>query len=121
MTIDDFINKMIFFFPGMRGKISEHISVYGEQLNTVVVEDIIMPEIIRLLNKELEDEKLKAIFSYFEEVSVGADKNLHDVFMITALEVLGNDDQLLEKARQYMGPMTRKLQMEADAVLGRQV
>jgi hypothetical protein len=37
------------------------------------------------------------------------------------LEILGNDKNILEKAKKYMGPITIKLQREADIAIGRQV
>ncbi len=42
-------------------------------------------------------------------------------FSITALEILGNDKNILEKAKKYMGSVTTRLQREADITIGRQV
>ena len=44
MTIDDFLEKMISLFPKTGEKLAEHISEFEERLDTIVVEDIIMPE-----------------------------------------------------------------------------
>ncbi|SCZ81452.1 DUF7674 family protein [Pseudobutyrivibrio xylanivorans] len=119
MTIEDFFNKMSVFFPAINNKIEQHILEYGERLDTIVIEEDIMPEVVNLLKRDLEDKKIADIFSYFEEVSISSDKYLHDVFLITVLEIIGNDVQILEKAKKYMGPETTKLQKEADVALGR--
>lgn len=121
MTIEEFFKGMIGFFPEICKKIDEHISEYGERLDTIVIEEVIMPEVISLLKKDTEEEKLKVIFAYFENVSSYSDKYLYDVFFTTVLEILGNDKNILEKAKKYMGPVTTELQIEADIAIGRQV
>ena len=121
MTIDDFLEKMISLFPKTGEKLAEHISEYEERLDTIVVEDIIMPEVIALLEKNADKDKLEEIFEYFEDVCINSDTYLNNVFSITALEILGNDKSILETAKKYMGPVTVKMQREADLAIGRQV
>ncbi|MCR5736975.1 MAG: hypothetical protein K6G64_04920 [Eubacterium sp.] len=121
MLIRDFYNKMSMLFPDINGKIDAHILEYGERMDTIVIEEIIMPEVISLLNADVETEKLQEIFCYFEDVSACSDKYLHDVFKVTVLEMLGNDIQIFEKAKKYMGPKTKILQKEVDISIGRKV
>lgn len=52
MTIENFIEKMISFFPKTREGLAKHISEYQERLDTIVIEEIIMPEVIDLLKKK---------------------------------------------------------------------
>ena len=92
-----------------------------EGLDTIVIEEIIMPEVIDLLKKNNDEKKLKEIFDYFEDVCINSDDYLNNVFSITALEILGNEKNILETAKKYMGPVTIKLQREADLAIGRQV
>ncbi|WP_155951049.1 hypothetical protein [Pseudobutyrivibrio sp. MD2005] len=42
-----------------------------------------------------------------------------NIFSVTVLEILGNEDNILENAKWYMGPLTMKLQREADIAIGR--
>ena len=121
MTIDDFFKQMMFFSPTIERDLDEHIEEFGQRLDTVVIEDIFMPKVINLLEKNENEDLLRLIFNYFEEVSVDADDYLLNIFSITVLEILGNDRTLLAKAKQYMGPITRKYQREADWDLGRTV
>ena len=121
MTIDDFFKQMMLFFPTIERDLDEHIEEFGQRLDTVVIEDIFMPKVINLLEKNENEDLLRLIFKYFEEVSVDADDYLLNIFSITVLEILGNDRTLLAKAKQYMGPITRKHQREADLDLGRTV
>lgn len=116
---DNFFETMLIFFPSLSHEYEKHIEKYNERLDTVIIEDIFMPEIINLLKHNCECELLKSIFEYFEKVSVSSDKYFLNVFSITVMEILGNDKKILEIAKQYMGPKTAQLQREADNALGR--
>ncbi|MBQ7775250.1 MAG: HAD-IA family hydrolase [Lachnospiraceae bacterium] len=116
---DDFFERMLEFFPTVQEEYKRHIEEYNERLDTCIMENIFMPEVMELLRKESDAELLRGIFGYFEEVSNCEDAYLLNIFSITALEILGNDRALLEVARKYMGPKTRELQIEADRDLGR--
>lgn len=115
----EFLEKMQEFFPSTREEYNESIKEYGEILETVVIEDIFMPRIIMLLAENENSELLKNVFRYFEEIVNGNDLDLVNVFSVTVLESLGNDKRILETAKQYMGPKTMLLQIEADRALGR--
>ena len=121
MTIDDFLKQMTIYFPTIKKELDEHIEEFGERLDTIVVEDIIMPRVIDLMKNLNNEKKIKEIFDYFETVSTEADENLLNIFSITVLEMLGADKDILEIAKQYMGPITKKYQRDADLDLGRNI
>ena len=121
LKIDDFFKMMIKIFPNNSNKVNERMKDNFEGLDTIVIEEIIMPEVIELLKKDEDEEKLKEIFDYFENVCIDSEEYLNNVFSITVLEILGNDKIILEKAKKYMGRITTKLQREADIAIGRQV
>ena len=76
-----------------------------------------MKEILQL--NEYSD-LLEKVFIYIEE-TVNEDNNGHliDILLVTVFEILGNDRELLKRAKQYMGPKSLMLQIEADKELGR--
>ena len=119
MMIDDFLKQMTIYFPTIKKDLDEHIQEFGERLDTIVIEDIIMPRVIDLMKNLKNEKKVKEIFDYFEKVSTEADENLLNIFSITVLEMLGDDRDILEIAKQYMGPITKKYQKDADLDLGR--
>ncbi len=119
ISIDDFINEMLFFFPGIKSEVSSRMKEGYEGIDTIVIEDIIMPEVIKLLKENSNTTMLKSIFDYFEDVCVNSDDYLNNVFSITSLEILGNEKDVLEIAKSYMGPVTTKMQREADLAIGR--
>ena len=121
LKIDDFFKMMIKIFPNISNKVNERMKDNFEGLDTIVIEEIIMPEVIELLKKDEDKEKLKEIFEYFEEICLYSDEYMNNIFSITVLEILGNEKSVLETAKKYMGPVTTKLQREADIAIGRQV
>jgi len=110
---------MLEFLPSTGNGYEKSIERYGEVLETVIIEDIFMPEIIKLLSENRNSKLLESIFNYFEEVSDCKDDYLINIFSVTVLESLGNDKTILGVAQEYMGPKTMQLQLEADRGLGR--
>ncbi len=121
IKFDDFLNTMVKFFPEIKDAISNAMLESVGEMDTIVVEDIIMPQIIALLRKNEDNKKLIALFEYFEEVVTKADDYLLNVFSVTVLEILGNTREDLNTAKIYMGPITTIKQREADMDLGRNV
>lgn len=123
MSLDDFINKLLYFFPDLRTDVEREIEFdHGKILYTVIIEEVFMPEIIKLLEKESDKDKLIKLFDFFEKVSTCDNKVLiENYFAVTVLEVLGNDEKILNTAKKYMGPVTTKLQRQADLDIGRKV
>lgn len=115
----EFFEKMQEFLPSTKEAYIESVKEYGEVLETVVIEDIFMPQILKLLSENKESQLLENIFRYFEEIVDGDDSHLINVFSITVLEILGNDKVILETAKQYMGTRTTTLQIKTDEELGR--
>jgi len=116
---EKFLGKMLEFLPKTKNNYEQMVNEYDEILYIVVIENVFLPEIIKLLSENKNSELLGDIFKYFEEVSNCNDEQLLNAFSVTVLEVLGNDKAVLKIAQQYMGPKTNQLQIEADRDLGR--
>ena len=115
----EFFAKMLQFLPCTAHDYNRSIEEYGELLETVVIEDIFMPELIKLLNKDENHQLLGEIFDYFEMIVHCGEQGLVSNFKVTVLEILGNDKTILKTAQKYMGEKTKVLQLEADRDLGR--
>lgn len=115
----EFLQAMLSFFPSSEREYRKSVEDNGEILETVIIEDVFMPEIIKLLSEGKNVDLLKRIFDYFEEISNCEDNYLLNIFSVTVLEILGNDRSILELAKKYMGPKTVQLQVQADIDLGR--
>lgn len=118
-SLEKFFENMLRFFPSKKNEYLEYRKDDYRGLDTIIIEDIFMPEVIYLLKKNEDVELLNKIFDYFEEVSTCEEQYLLNIFSITALEILGNDRHILMTAQKYMGPKTKEMQIEADRGLGR--
>lgn len=118
MMSKQFFNKMVEFFPDSEMDYNNIIEEYGELLETVAIEDVLMPRVIQLLIENQEVDKLKVFFNYIEEV-VNTDSHLKDILSITMMEKLGDNDDVLANAKKYLGATSKELQIEADRVIGR--
>lgn len=117
--VREFFEKMQEFFPSTKNAYIKSVEEYGEVLETVVIEDIFMPELLTLLAKNEDAELLSNMFNYFEEIINKNDSHLINIFSVTVLEILGNNKAILKVAKQYMGEKTALLQMKVDKELGR--
>ena len=116
---DDFMKKMLEFFPLVGEKYDKSVGDAGEVLETIIMEDIFIPEILKLLDENMKEELLEQIFRYIEEVVNSDNTHLIDVLSVTLFEILGNDRKILNNARKYMGDKTVLLQIEAEKAIGR--
>lgn len=119
MTIDDFYNEIIEVIPDIKNGIKESLNEYGERLDTIIIEDVIMPIVIQMMDEDVNTQKIREIFNIIEECITNGDKYLVNVVNITILEMLGNEKSTLDKALIFMGKQTKKCQREADRKLGR--
>lgn len=106
------MQKMLEFLPSTVNAYEESVSYFGEVLETIIIEDIFMPQIIKLLKSGENIELISNIFRYFEEVSNCGDDYLIDLFSVTVLEKLGECSNSLNIAQRYVGPETNKLLIE---------
>ncbi|HBD65205.1 MAG TPA: resolvase [Clostridiales bacterium] len=116
---EEFFRVMLDLLPSLKSEYRKSIEYNGEVLETVIIEDIFMPEIIKLLSEDTNIKLIKHIFNYFEGIANCEDDYLLNIFSITVLEILGNDKMILGIAQKYMGPKTMQLQVKADRDLGR--
>lgn len=117
--MEDLFKRMLDLLPCLSDEYKKSIEENGEILGTVIIEDVFMPEVIKLLNEDNDIELLKNIFNWFEEIANSKNLYLINILSITVLEILGNDKTILEVAQKYMGSKTKQLQIEADKYLGR--
>lgn len=62
---EEFLKMMLNFFPSTSTDYKKSIENHGMVLETVIIEGIFMPEIIKLLSENRNNKLLKSIFDYF--------------------------------------------------------
>lgn len=119
MKTDCLFQELLRLFPQTTSQYEEMKTQYGRVLETVAIEDIFMPYIIDLIESNQNLALIHDMFDLFERVCIYGDQHLMDVFSTTILECIGNNQDILCKVRNYMGPTTKLLQIEADKRIGR--
>ena len=88
-NVREFFEKMQEFFPSTKNAYIESVEEYGEVLETVVIEDIFMPELLTLLAKNEDAELLSNMFNYFEEIINNNDSHLINILhMFSVLAIM---------------------------------
>lgn len=119
MQTEAFFQELLNLFPTTLSPLEAMQAQYGCILKTVALEDIYMPLIADELQAEENPLLLHALFRLLENACAGENQELHDILSSTVLEALGNDPSILQKAQNYMGTVTKQMQIEADRRLGR--
>ena len=73
---NQYVRVMLNFLPSTVNGYRESIDYNGEILETVIIEDVFMPELIKLLIDNKDEKLLSSIFEYFEKVSNSGDDHL---------------------------------------------
>ena len=94
-NVREFFEKMQEFFPSTKNAYIESVEEYGEVLETVVIEDIFMPEVLALLVKNEDSELLSNMFNYFEEII-----NIVKKYLVWSIDVNINSKNLIIVAFQ---------------------
>ncbi len=84
-------------------------SAWGDSIPPhITYHDLLIPHVRRLLaaapDPEVE-ERLRAIFSFLEELAGSSDNEATDLIRATVAPALEEDGEVLERARRYMGPL----------------
>jgi hypothetical protein len=70
-------------------------------------EEILKPRAIELLESGADDDSLKRIFSFYEEMARSQDEEVVNLLWKSILEPLASDKKLLATAWKYMGEKTK--------------
>jgi hypothetical protein len=123
MRYETLIKELTNSFPEMKELINEELereASFNEPLPHVffgyVFNPFILEELASMRNKEL----LKRMFKFLELMAISKDKDVKGVLTATILERLGDDKNILERARKLMGKETSKLSHQVERSWGRE-
>jgi hypothetical protein len=69
-------------------------------------EEILKPRVLELLDSGADDDSLKRIFSFYEEMACSQDEEVANLLRKSILEPLASDEKLIASAWKYMGEKT---------------
>jgi hypothetical protein len=75
-------------------------------------EEILKPRVIELLESGADDDMLKRIFSFYEEMARSSDEEVVNLLWISITEPLVYDKKLIAKAWKYWGEKTKDMARE---------
>ncbi len=81
-------------------------------------EEILKPRVIELLESGADDDSLRRIFSFYDEMARSQDEEVVNLLWKSILEPLASDKELIAKAWKYMGEKTKALAREIAILRG---
>lgn len=112
-------DKLVEAIPELRPAYEEELAWWhGEEAGAHnIYSEILNPFLISLLKSEsksqAQEETLRRVFAFLEELANHDDPNLQDVLGATVLERLFGVGEL-QRARSYMGPRTLRMSRELE-------
>ena len=112
--------KLVEAIPELRPQYEQELKWWGDEEPGPhkIYGDLLTPYLVSLLNSDAQEEILKRIFAFLEELANHEDVHVQEVVAFSVLEQLGADEQLLQKARKYMSPKTLQFSHEVEAFWG---
>lgn len=117
MDVMDAINILIDEFKDLKPVLQEHLDFYEELLPHVYFGEC-NEFFISYINED-NPQMLQRLFGVFEIMATEGNDQVKNILCVTILERLGDDRNVLNIARKYMGKETRKLSDETEKGWGR--
>ena len=113
------IDEFLHCFPEFRSSYKKHISEYDEFLAHIFFGDFINPKLLVLLEDDQDKSRIEKVFTFLERMAVEGDADVQEILMVTILERIGDEQELLDKSHYYMGKFTRETSDKIESFWGR--
>ncbi|HAJ64268.1 MAG TPA: hypothetical protein DCP31_37725 [Cyanobacteria bacterium UBA8543] len=116
-------DKLVEAIPELQPQYLAELEWWGEDKPGVhiIFGDILNPYLISIINTDYQQESLIRIFDFLEKLANHENKQIQEVVALTVCERLGDEPEILLKARQYMGRKTLEMSHEIERFWGREV
>jgi hypothetical protein len=116
-------DKLVEAIPELQPQYLAELEWWGEDKPGVhiIFGDILNPYLISIINTDYQEESLIRIFDFLEKLANHENKQIQEVVALTVCERLGDEPEILLKARQYMGTKTLEMSHEIERFWGREV
>ncbi|MFC8689071.1 hypothetical protein [Brevibacillus porteri] len=105
MQYDNIIRKLLAAVPQIRPNYEEEMEWLGEELPHVIFGMVVTPYIIKCLEEHGNSE---TIFNFLEEMSLSSDEKVQELVVVSVLELLVTEREIIEIAKSLMGEQTRQ-------------
>lgn len=121
ITFEKLTERLLEVVPELQPQYESELEWWGdEQPGThIIFGDVLNPYLISVLKLGKHGENLQGIFTFLEKLANHEDLDVQEVVAVTVCERLGDDPELLKKARKYMGETTLRFSQEIEQFWGR--
>ena len=107
-TINDILIKR---FPELKSFFEEQFNFWGEEdiPPHCFYGDVLNGYVTELLREGNDEEQIKKVFSYYEEMADCNDDYVKNLLQVTLLEYLWDEKTVFDRAHKYMQPKTREI------------
>lgn len=115
LTYQNLGDKLIEAVPELRPQYEQELQGWGEEEPGAhnIYGDVLNPFLLSLLKSDAQEDTLRRIFDFLEELANHNDPNVQDVVGATVIERLHGAGEL-KHARRYMGPRTLQISREIE-------
>ncbi|WP_059171346.1 hypothetical protein [Bacillus sp. FJAT-27445] len=106
MEYNNLINRLLNDIPQIRPMYEEEIEWLEEDLPHVIFGIIVTPFIIKQLQ---ENQKVTTLFDFLEEMALCNDEKVQEVLVVSVLELLITEREIIDLAKNMMGNRTKQL------------
>ena len=116
MTYDEIVPTMLRWLPGLEQAYRDEVSRQGDDVGVyIILANVLVPSIREAVKQKADQKTLGQLFSFLEEMARSTDIEVYNALAVGVCELLGYDPEMLQEARGYMGPGTRKASDEIEA------
>lgn len=110
------IKELLVKLPQLQPQYESELEWWGDEQPGahIIFGDVLNPYLISLLKLGKHEENLQVIFTFLEKLANHEDLDVQEVVAVTVCERLGDDPELLKKARKYMGETTLRFSQEIE-------
>ncbi|SCY93672.1 hypothetical protein SAMN05720606_112191 [Paenibacillus polysaccharolyticus] len=114
MENDILVNHFLKLFPEFHDCYIEHLDFNQEFLAHVFFGDEVSKHVEDLLRENSDIKQIEKFFIFFEWMATQTEIYIVQVLSTTILYNIGGDIHVLEQAKRYMKPYTKKLSQEIE-------
>jgi hypothetical protein len=122
IKFDNLSEHLVTAIPELRSQYESELEWWGDEQPGahIIFGDILNPYLISLLELGDQEDTIKRIFAFLEQLANHEDTQIQEVVTVTVCERLGDHRDLLAKARQYMGNTTIRFSHQIEEFWGRE-
>lgn len=105
MEYENLIERLLADVPQIRPQYEEEIEWLEEDLPHVIFGMVVTPFIIRSIKEQKE---MSNLYSFLEEMAL-ADEKVQEVLVVSVLESLITERDIIEIAKSHMGEVTKEM------------